>query len=373
MTPGALRHALALLLCACHVGCDNGSPAESQYDSDWRLVEDLVLTGTADSVFFSISGIAVDSAHKVYVLDGFGRRVHVFDADGSHLWSIGRRGEGPGEFVLPQTIAIGPENTVWIGDAMLRRTSVFNGADGEFLETHSAPWMGRSLQGLPFGPDGRYTGWIVRFPLEDSHGSLEISEYYPVNIDFGSGRADTFPPFVQDGGLKRFGEALSPYAPRSYLHLDGMGDFWFSDKHEYRLHRRTLSGDTTLSVGLDEAPVPVDDEDFTALRQSMKNASPQEVEKWIAALAKTQTKPMFYGFLSDGHGHTYVFPRTVSAPAGTAVDVFRHTGQYLGRMAFPERVDFGPGSFVGFATREHIYVAAELRLQPAVLRFRIER
>lgn len=184
MTPGSLRHALALLLCAFHISCDDGLPAESPYDSDWRLVEDLVLTGTADSVFFSISGIAVDSAHKVYVLDGFGRRVHVFDADGSHL---------------------------------------------------------------------------------------------------------------------------------------------------------------------------------------------QEVEKWIAALAKTQTKPMFYGFLSDGRGHTYVFPRTMSAPAGTAVDVFRHTGQYLGRMAFPERVDFGPGSFVGFATPEHIYVAAELSLQPAVLRFRIER
>lgn len=145
------------------------------------------------------------------------------------------------------------------------------------------------------------------------------------------------------------------------------------DKRQYRLYRRTLAGDTTLSVGLDEAAVPVDCEDFVALRRSMRNASPPEVEKWIAALAKTKTKPMFYGFLSDGQGHTYVFPRTVSAPAGTAVDVFAKAGQYLGRMSFPKRIDLGPGSFVGFATLEHIYVAAELRQQPAVLRYRIER
>lgn len=368
-----MRCSLTLLLCVCGINCTDGPLAESPYDSDWHLVEDLVLTGTADSVFFSISGIAVDSANKMYVLDGFGRRVHVFDADGSHLRSIGRRGEGPGEFVLPQTIAIGPENTVWVGDVMLRRMSVFNGADGELLDAHSATWVGSTLRGLPFGPDGKYTGWIVRFPLEDSHGSLEIREDYPVNIDFVSGEADTFPPFVQDGGLKRFGDALSPYAPTSYLHLDGLGDFWFSDKHQYRLYRRTLSGDTTLSVGLDESPVPVDEEDFAALRRSMRNASPPEIEKWVAALEKTKTKPMFSGFLSDGHGHTYVFPQTISAPAGTAVDVFRHTGQYLGRMAFPERVDLGPGTFVGFATLEHIYVAAELRQQPVVLRYRIER
>jgi len=73
--------------------------------------------------------------------------------------------------MLPETIAIGPEHTIWVGDVMLRRMSVFNAANGELLEMHSGPWIGNSLRGLPFGPDGKYTAWIVRFPLEDSHGS----------------------------------------------------------------------------------------------------------------------------------------------------------------------------------------------------------
>jgi hypothetical protein len=45
-----------------------------------------------------IAGIAIDAARRIYVSDPAAHRVRVYNADGSFVRDIGRRGSGPGEF-----------------------------------------------------------------------------------------------------------------------------------------------------------------------------------------------------------------------------------------------------------------------------------
>ena len=103
------------------------------------------------------------AAQRVFVADGAGRRVAVFDAAGGFLGELGRAGEGPGEFQLPSALAVescdreschglpGPAEVLVVLDsrrAVLGRWS----AGGEFLGEERTPtdYWG---PGFAVGPD----------------------------------------------------------------------------------------------------------------------------------------------------------------------------------------------------------------------------
>ncbi len=52
-----------------------------------------------------ISGLALDAEGFLYVSDAQEDRVDVFGRDGRHVAAIGRRGQGPGEFRYPTSLA----------------------------------------------------------------------------------------------------------------------------------------------------------------------------------------------------------------------------------------------------------------------------
>ena len=96
------------------------------------------------SWFHRPSGIAVTpDGSRVYVVDTGGvetdeHRVRVFDtASGKHLFDIGKRGTGPGEFNMPIYAAIGPDHLLYVVDAMNFRVQEFK-LDGTFVRTFGA-------------------------------------------------------------------------------------------------------------------------------------------------------------------------------------------------------------------------------------------
>lgn len=108
--------ALILLIVLC-IGCiQTGSEDVPEhlsgiknltiYPSDLTTLNDIQFTRTQifeesdDLTFGRISGIAVDGTERVYISESTQGHaaIHVFDAEGSYLTSLGRYGEGPGEF-----------------------------------------------------------------------------------------------------------------------------------------------------------------------------------------------------------------------------------------------------------------------------------
>lgn len=70
-------------------------------ESAWRLTPDIVLgeiEGEGAAVFGSIRALQADDDGRIYVADGQANEVRIFAADGTHLRTVGRTGEGPGEF-----------------------------------------------------------------------------------------------------------------------------------------------------------------------------------------------------------------------------------------------------------------------------------
>jgi hypothetical protein len=62
--------------------------------------------GDENQMFGQIQDVALDSLHRIYILDSHKQDIRVFNASGEYLTTVGRRGRGPGEFQLARSMAI---------------------------------------------------------------------------------------------------------------------------------------------------------------------------------------------------------------------------------------------------------------------------
>jgi len=91
--------------------------------------EDSIITGR-------MGGFAVDKMDRVFLVDGDQYMVHIFQSDGKYITSIGRGGDGPGEFIsspVPQVI----ENVLFLFDPMQFRLHSYSTDTFEFLQTQN--------------------------------------------------------------------------------------------------------------------------------------------------------------------------------------------------------------------------------------------
>jgi len=87
------------------------SPAEIQLQELWRIGGD----SDADGEFFGlITDIGVHPSGDVYLLDMQLSEVKAFTPDGEYLRSIGREGEGPGEFRRPSGVFFDPNGNIGV-------------------------------------------------------------------------------------------------------------------------------------------------------------------------------------------------------------------------------------------------------------------
>ena len=100
-----------------------------------ELKEDLTIgtaAGAEEYMFIRLRGLAVDDQGSIITLDQRKPRVDVFGSDGRHVRSIGRRGQGPGEFQAPFFVALAPAGEMLVGE--MGRLSFFDRA-GLFLRS----------------------------------------------------------------------------------------------------------------------------------------------------------------------------------------------------------------------------------------------
>ncbi|WP_020403422.1 BF3164 family lipoprotein [Gracilimonas tropica] len=66
-----------------------------------------------------------DSDNNFYILNQGSRSLQIFDDSGTYLKSIGRAGQGPGEFISPSSFSIDKDNNIVILDKSLSKVSIF--------------------------------------------------------------------------------------------------------------------------------------------------------------------------------------------------------------------------------------------------------
>ena len=135
----------------------SGSLTEIYRTGRVKLVEEVRVSDEAlprDAGFQNPRGIAIDAQGRIYVADAGAEHLKVFGPDGKFVRTIGRKGQGPGEFQGPEFVEIG-SSRIFVWEAMNRRISIFD-AEGKFLA--SAPFSPGSFGvfiRMSVLPDGR--------------------------------------------------------------------------------------------------------------------------------------------------------------------------------------------------------------------------
>lgn len=171
---------------------DNVTTVRSISGSIWgrkASLREVLSIGDSDSssaYFFGRIGGVVELNGRTYVLDTSLPGVRVFDEAGVHLFDFGREGQGPGEFVSPNGIAVNrPLGRIYIRDQNLQRVNVYS-EEGILITTlrlTASPGPGE----MAVAEDGRF---FSNVPLEVA-GASPNSVFGMVSFNEGGANGDT--------------------------------------------------------------------------------------------------------------------------------------------------------------------------------------
>lgn len=171
-------------------------------------------SGDPARIFTDVAGARVTSAGTVLVVDRATADVRMFGVSGDLLRRVGRRGEGPGEFLQPSLLNAATGDSVFIHDGMLRRlTSYANDGSGFRVVEARAGGPGRAMaaadgkivmltpdSGLPRDARGpSHSRMMVRLvDLDPQGGSRTLTSAPYVQVPVAAGPIPTFvtAPFV---------------------------------------------------------------------------------------------------------------------------------------------------------------------------------
>ena len=126
----------------------------------WRAVEDLRIgsaTSDGPDLFGAILSFDVDAWGRIFVLDDQAQEVRIFDSGGAFVRTVGRRGEGPGEFIQAGSVDLSRNGEIWVMGMSLGRVSIFD-TTGTYLRgerTNAGGMIMKPYRG-GFDPMGRY-------------------------------------------------------------------------------------------------------------------------------------------------------------------------------------------------------------------------
>ena len=135
-----------------------------------EVIHDLTLGEDDENehyLFYRGGDVIADDDGNIYVLLRVEGLIRKFDRNGNYLLTIGREGQGPGEFIQPTRFLIDNRNTLHVIEYGNRRVSKFS-LDGQYLD--STPLQ---FQGIPrqFGLDEN-NNYYVSFYDRESETSI---------------------------------------------------------------------------------------------------------------------------------------------------------------------------------------------------------
>ena len=268
---------LAALVTASGCRPDPASPPDPFTSIPWTLSDRETTIGSVDDpehVFDPIAHMTLGSDGLLYTTHPGEDVVRRWTAEGAPAGSLGRKGEGPGEFQYPYTLGFHGDS-LWVWDVLANRASYFDTA-GRFLGSASSrtnPGGGGDPFLRPVAPlrDGTFMGLAPPMSTAIARGELTETPYVRMDSEgrsLGLIWTQRWEPRDVFGGSflsQPFGDAdLSGFGKRGLVVVErrawtGEGDA------AVRISEIDFNGDTIFAAAVPSEPAPLAGERFDSV------------------------------------------------------------------------------------------------------------
>lgn len=305
------------------------NPKEPIYGPEvFELTEELVIKseeGQEGYMFENILNLVVDDAENIYACDTKAAQIKVFDKEGEFLRAIGKRGQGPGEFMYPLDIQYLPQGEILVNDIQRAWMSYFS-LDGEYLR-------GLSTSTIP----------AFRRPEADSHGNL-VAGYVTGQDDFQCVLAKFAPDLVPIQTICMQPVVTKPPLMEYFEAARTTNLVWTVSREDnifwgvitrYEINVHNLDGKLIKRILRDSDGVAITAKERENLIRDLfgSNQVPPSI-----TLKLSDNYPPFIRFTWDEEGRLFVQTYEKTADGGSEYyDVFDSEGKFIVRIALKSR------------------------------------
>jgi hypothetical protein len=281
----------------------------------------------------------IDEKDEIYISDESDTAIKVFDAQGKYLRTIGRKGDGPGEFEMVGDMTILPDGRLLVTDYQARRTSFFS-PDGQFLSSFQWKKFFARI----------YLATSSSCTLSETTVSEQGTELWVKTIDFNGEEIGSFGKFTFPE-MKRLqlGDGMIatsvPWTPSSVFAGDRKNQWLYhclNDKYLIEVYGQ--QGKLIRKIERPYEPVPVTDEDINKIKARFADRPDSPGAKLYAQMEFPKVKPVAERLLVDSEANLWVETneeKKEGEKSFRAYDIFNPDGFYEARVWS----ELTPGSF----------------------------
>ncbi len=296
------------------------------------LENDLVLGEGEDenSIFFEATRMAVDETGNIFVVDRGNHRIQVFDPEGKFLQSIGKEGQGPGEFERLGALFLAGDGTFYAQDN--NRIQRFK-HDGTLLS--SIP-LTNTINDFWIGPDRHIFGVEIRNSEQGRRLFLVKLDPEGKQLESKSEFSDVKPVDQESGGVRRRVVIQHSYNPTLILTPFPNAMFVYAYSAEYALYGCSSLGDPVLTITKAGETSSISQREKDRIRQRTKErveelgmSIPDEILEQGTQFPATS--PFFVSVLADELGRLYVrqIKSSLDDTPTQILDIFGPEGHFL--------------------------------------------
>ena len=288
------------------------------------LREDLCIgdeEGVEDFIFSQIRSVQVDEEENIYVLDSKEVCVKVFDKNGKHIRTFGKKGQGPGEIQLPMRMHLVKGKEILIYDNANNRLSFYS-LDGKCLREISA---------------GKYR---FQRTIPDSKGNIITQLLIPGDKFVNEIKKfdSNLNPIIT---IEAIEEEISPYvfnlvSPTLNVRVMKNDNIAWGYSSKYEIFVVSPEGKTIRKIVKDYDPVKVTEEEKEKI---IKDRFGDRGVPPGFKLEFAKNYYPYYFFICGDEGRIYVRTYEKDKERNFYYDVFDPEGRYIARFSLPE-IDF---------------------------------